>query len=264
MTRPRVVLLQNAPDSGPGRFPDWLAEEGLDPVVLSAPAVLHPSAEPRPSAEALDRGSPRTRMDGVAAAAGGDVAGLVVLGGPMMPDDDERRPFLAEARALVGEALDTGVPVLGICLGAQMLALVAGGAVTADSGELERGSCPITLLPAAVGDELFGAFANGEKLRMIENHRDSITALPPDAVHLGTSDACRVQAFRVGDSAWGVQFHPEAAPGRIAEWNREKIVADGFDRDELIAQAEADAEINATQARALAGAFAAVVRRTTG
>jgi GMP synthase-like glutamine amidotransferase len=203
-------------------------------------------------------------MGDVATAAEGEVAGLVLLGGPMMPDDDERAPFLVEERELVAEALSTGLPVLGICLGAQMLALVAGGEVTADSGEIERGSCPITLLPAAADDAVFGALSEHQELRMIENHRDSITALPPEAVHLGTSDACRVQAFRVGNSAWGVQFHPEALPSRIAEWNEAKIVADGFDRDELIAQAEADAEINTGQARALAGAFAAVVRGRAG
>ena len=60
-----------------------------------------------------------------------------------MPDDDERAPFLPRERALVADAIDSGVPVLGICLGAQVLAHVAGGEVTAESGETERGSCPI-------------------------------------------------------------------------------------------------------------------------
>ena len=71
----------------------------------------------------------------------------MLLGGGFMPDDDERAPFLPRERALVGEAVAAGVPVLGICLGAQLLAHVAGGEVTAKSGETERGSCPSTCSP---------------------------------------------------------------------------------------------------------------------
>ena len=190
--RPRVVLVQNSERSGPGRLPDWLAEEGIDAVVVAGPDLPD-------------------HLAGDAA-----VDGLVLLGGGFMPDDDERAPFLPRERALVADAIDSGVPVLGICLGAQVLAHVAGGEVTAKSGETERGSCPIQLLPAAGDDPLFARLTGYDELRMIQNHRDSITALPPGAVHLGTSEACRVQAFRVGTAAWGVQFHPEAAASRVA------------------------------------------------
>ena len=95
---------------------------------------------------------------------------------------------------------------------------------------------------------------------MIQNHRDSITTLPPDAVHLATSEQCRVQAFRVGATAWGVQFHPETPAARLAEWDESKLAAEGFDRAALLAQATADAPINTEQSRALVGAFADVVR----
>ena len=177
-----------------------------------------------------------------------------------MPDDDERAPFLPRERALVGEALAAGVPVLGICLGAQLLALVAGGEVTAESGETERGSCSVDLLAAAGDDPLFGGLTDYNELRMIQNHQDSITTLPPDAVHLATSEQCRVQAFRVGAAAWGVQFHPEASAARLAEWDENKLAAEGFDRAALLAEATADAPVSTEQARALIGAFADVVR----
>jgi GMP synthase-like glutamine amidotransferase len=95
---------------------------------------------------------------------------------------------------------------------------------------------------------------------MIQNHQDSITTLPPGAVHLGTSDVCRVQAFRVDPAAWGVQFHPEAAAARVVHWDESALAADGLDRRALVAQAEADAEINTEQSRLLVGAFADVVR----
>jgi GMP synthase (glutamine-hydrolysing) len=235
--RPRVMLVENSSESGPGRLTEWLAEDGIDAIVVAGPDV------------------PGHIADGAA-----PMDGLVLLGGALLPDDDERAPFLARERALVGEALTAGVPVLGICLGAQLLAYVAGGKVTARSGETERGSCPVELLPAAADDPLFAGLAGDDELRMIQNHHDSVTTLPSGAVHLATSDACRVQAFRVGAAAWGIQFHPETTAARVAKWDESKLAADGFDRATLVAQAEADAPVNTVQARALVGAFADVVR----
>ena len=154
----------------------------------------------------------------------------------------------------------SGVPVLGICLGAQVLAHVAGGTVTASSGETEHGSCPVALLAPAADDPLFAGLTGYEELRMIQNHRDSITTLPPGAVLLATSDTCRVQAFRVGAAAWGVQFHPEADAARLRSWSETRLAAVGIDRAELMAQAMADSTLNTDQARLLVGGFAAVVR----
>lgn len=235
--RPRVVLVQNSERSGPGRLTEWLAEEDIDACVMAGPDLPEDLV-----------GGPRV------------VDGLVLLGGGFMPDDDEHAPFLPRERTLVAEAMAADVPVLGICLGAQLLALVAGGHVTARSGDTERGSCAIVLLAAAGDDPLFAGLTEYEELRMIENHKDSITALPPGAVHLATSEACRVQAFRVGAMAWGVQFHPEAAASRLADWDEAGLATDGFDRAALLVRAEADAPVNTAQARALVGAFAEVVR----
>ena len=106
---------------------------------------------------------------------------------------------------------------------------------------------------------MFAGLTGYNELRMIQNHHDSITKLPPGAVHLATSESCRVQAFRLGATAWGVQFHPEASATRLAEWDDSKLSAEGFDRAELIARATADAPTNTAEARALVGAFAAVV-----
>ena len=239
--RPRVMIVQNSERSGPGRLPEWFADEGVEAAVVPGDDLPEHLV-----------GGPST------------VDGLVVLGGGFMPDDDERAPFLPRERALVSEAITADVPVLGICLGAQVLAHVAGGTVTAKSGETERGSTAIDLLPAASDDPLFAGLIGYERLRMIENHQDSITALPPGAVHLATSERCPVQAFRVGAAAWGVQFHPEAAADKLASWNESSLAADGFDRAALIAQAEADAPVGGEQARRLIGAFAEVVRRRLG
>jgi GMP synthase (glutamine-hydrolysing) len=235
--RPRVLVVQHSERSGPGRLLDWLAEEGIDAVLVEGPDL------------------PEHLAEGSAA-----VDGLVLLGGGYLPFDDERAPFLPRERALVSEAVTATVPVLGICLGAQMLAYVSGGEVTAKSGETERGSCPVDLLSAATDDPLFAGLTGYNELRMIQNHQDSITTLPPGAVHLATSEECRVQAFRVGPAAWGVQFHPETAAARLADWDESKLAAEGFDRAALLARATADEPVNTVQARALVGAFADVVR----
>ena len=234
--QPRVVVVQHTAGSGPGRLPAWLAEDEIDAVVVHGPNL------------------PDHLGDGEV------VHGLVLLGGGLMPDDDERAPFLPRERGLVGEALAADVPVLGICLGAQLLAHVAGGEVTAKSGETERGSCRVDLLAAASDDSLFAGLTGYDGLRVIQNHRDSITALPPGAVHLATSAQCRVQALRVGAAAWGVQFHPEVSATRLADWDESKLTAEGFDRTALLAQATADAPVNTKQSRALIDAFAGVVR----
>ena len=246
--RPSVVLVQNSDTSTPGRLPDWLAEEGIDAVVVQG-------------ADLPDH------LDGTEPPFDRPVDGLILLGGGFMPDDDARAPWLVRERQLTVEAVEAQVPVLGICLGAQLLAQVTGGEVTSASGETEKGSCPIELLAAADDDALFGALrplTDDERLRMVENHQDSITALPPGAVHLATSDACHIQAFRMGDCAWGVQFHPEAAPGKIATWDESALATNGFDRAALLAAALADEPANERQARELVAAFARVVRERRG
>ncbi|GAA1732039.1 type 1 glutamine amidotransferase [Isoptericola hypogeus] len=286
MTRPTVVLVQNSPTSGPGRLPGWLTEAGIDARVVQGAEL----AARVPGLGAAFSGDPATGT------ASGErptpVDGLVLLGGGLLPDEDERAPWLPHERRLAGAALAAGVPVLGICLGGQLLAHVTGGQVTARSGETEKGLCTVRLLPAAGDDPLLGPLAalladpsagqpagqpadpsagqpagqpagpSGiDGLRMVESHVDSITGLPPQAVHLATNDACRVQAFRVGDAAWGLQFHPEADPARIGTWDAEELAKLGFDRDALHAAALEGAAENEAQARALADAFAAVVHR---
>ncbi len=228
-----VLIVVNSPSSGVGRITDWLQADGVQAQTING--------EDLP-----------TDLNGV--------DGLILLGGGFMPDNDEHAPWLPRERALTAQAIETGVPLLGICLGEQVLALTAGGEVTESSGETERGSCGVDLLPAAADDPLFAGLG-GEQLRMIQNHKDSVTALPPGAVHLATSDACRYEAFRVGSAAWGIQFHPEVAASRLRTWDEASLKNQGIDRDALVQAAEADAPVNERQSRALIAAFAAVVRR---
>ncbi|GGO51420.1 aminotransferase [Streptomyces daqingensis] len=234
----RVLVVQNTPRGGPGRLGEWLAEHGLGLDVVHA----------------YD-GSP------LPPDLGGHHA-LLFLGGGYMPDADERAPWLAPGRALVAEALRTGVPVLGVCLGAQLLAHVAGGTVQAEHGEPESGSTPVTLRAEAAGDPLFQGLP--AELNAIEHRVDAITELPPGAVWLAQSERCPVQAFRTGDHAWGVQFHPEATPEHISQWDGEALRRQGFDQAELVRTAQLDEPASTAAWYELARRFAVFVESAAG
>jgi GMP synthase-like glutamine amidotransferase len=182
---------------------------------------------------------------------------VTLLGGGFLPDDDRHAPWLPAERELARNAVAGGVPLLGICLGAQVLAAATGGTVRGAHGRPERGSCRVSLLPDARTDPLFAGLPC--EFRAIQNHRDQVTELPPGAVRLAESDACPVQAFRVGDRAWGVQFHPEAGADRIDRWNEAALAEDGLDLRALRAAAQQAEPEWARHARRLAANFAAVV-----
>ncbi|MGG5260748.1 type 1 glutamine amidotransferase [Phycicoccus avicenniae] len=227
----RLLAVRNDPGSGPARFAEWLDEAGVELVVVPG--------------------------DDVPATPGGH-DGVLLLGGGFMPDADERAPWLPRERRLAEACLEDGVPLLGICLGGQLLAHVAGGTVVADSGRPEHGSVTIQRTAAAVGDPLLGALPDA--FPAIEHHRDEITVLPPGAVHLASSDTVAAQAFRVGNRAWGLQFHPEASADRLARWDAGRLAAEGFDLAALREAADAAEPHSEAAARALLDAFVAVVR----
>ncbi|MFI8946425.1 type 1 glutamine amidotransferase [Streptomyces sp. NPDC053750] len=228
----RLLVVQNHPGGGPGRFGDWLAADGLSLDVVHAYA-----------------GAPLPRRL--------THRGVMVLGGGYLPDDDVRAPWLAPTRALVAEALEREVPVFGICLGGQLLARVAGGTVQADHGTPEFGSTPLSLRPEAGGDPLFRGLP--ERVTAVEHHVDAVTALPPGAAWLMESAGCPYQAFRVGERAWGVQFHPEADADRVRSWDPERMRALGLDPAELRRRADRDEPAAGAVWREVARRFAAVV-----
>lgn len=132
-------------------------------------------------------------------------AGLVVMGGPMSASSDHGFPSRVAEIALIGEAVDGGTPMLGVCLGAQLLAL-AGGATVRRGPEPEIGWGPVQLEAEAAGDPLFHAIV--DDVTVLHWHRDTFD-LPAGAVHLASSARYSNQAFRLGPSAWGLQFHVE-------------------------------------------------------
>lgn len=229
---PKILAVQHSSSGGPGRFDDWLIESGVAVEVVKAG-----DGEPLPQWLEHDA--------------------LLVLGGGFLPDEDDRAPWLAPTRALVQQALDRSVPIFGICLGGQMLAHVAGGTVEGDVGAPESGSTPITIRAEATTDPLFHSFP--DVVPAIEHHVDAITKLPPGAVWLARSERCPFQAFRVGELAWGVQFHPEVEPARLRRWDPERLRSQGFDPDTVIATAVADDPVSAPVWRTVAHRFARIV-----
>jgi len=133
-----------------------------------------------------------------------EYSAVVPLGGNAHAWAEDEYPYLRAERALLTEAIEQDVPVLGICLGAQLLARTLGAFVEA-SGVLEYGWCEIEPAPAAVGDPLLGGI--DRPVGTYQWHTDAF-ALPDGAALLASSGMFPNQAFRYG-SSWGVQFHPE-------------------------------------------------------
>ncbi len=134
------------------------------------------------------------------------LAGLVVMGGPMSAATDEGFPTRRDEVALLADAVARGLPTLGICLGAQLLAVSAGADVSAGAGGPEIGWAPVDFTSAAADDVLLHGLP--DRLCVLHWHGDTFT-LPAGGELLASNDRYERQAFRVGPVAWGLQFHME-------------------------------------------------------
>ena len=184
----RVLCLTHEHDAPAGLFADVLRERGDD--LLEWNASQGPPPEP---AEAFDA--------------------LVVFGGSMHVDQEDRHPWLTAQHDLVREALDRGRPLMGVCLGGQLLARVAGAHV-GPASRPEIGWFEVELTRAGASDPVLGALPG--RFEAFEWHSYAFE-VPRDGVLLAESPAC-AQAFRVGDAAWGVQFHPEVTREMLEAW----------------------------------------------
>jgi len=143
-----------------------------------------------------------------------DMAALAVLGGPMNVDETDRYPFLAAELPWIRRAVASRLPVLGVCLGSQLLAK-AHGARVYPNGIKEIGWYALDLMPEAGDDPLFGGRNPAETV--FQWHGDTFD-LPDGAVHLARSPLCKHQAFRLGPCAWGLQFHVEMTEAMVRDW----------------------------------------------
>jgi len=145
-----------------------------------------------------------------------EISGLLVFGGEMNVDEIERYPYLLTQRELMRRAVDARLPVLGICLGAQMLARALDARVYR-APVRELGFKPVRITEAGEADQLLGAFHSGD--RVFQWHQDTFD-LPDGAELLAAGDDVQVQAFRMGPNAWGVQFHFEVDAEGVDAWLR--------------------------------------------
>jgi GMP synthase-like glutamine amidotransferase len=185
-----VAVLQNEADAPAGYLGITLDRLGLDWY-----AVRLDTDEPVPSV--------------------GDVAGVAVLGGAMGAYDEEAFPFLADEKRLLAACTERGVPVLGICLGCQLLADALGG-TCGHQQPPEVGVLEVALTSDGLKDPIFSGMPAVQ--RALQWHSVQVLEPPDGAVVLAASDVCPVQAVRVGRHAWSMQYHVEVEPDTVSNW----------------------------------------------
>ncbi len=239
MRLPTALVIQHSSAEPPGRLSDWLLEAG----------VLSDVAEPY-------NGTPLpVDLDGYDA--------LVVLGGAMSANDDAHVPWLAPTKDLLRAAVTDGTPTLAICLGAQLLAVALGGRAARGEDGPEIGPALVAKRDVAAADPLFGPVPFTPDV--VQWHYDGITALPAGAVLLASSPRYPTQAFRLGDAAWGLQFHIETTPEMVKSWadaDAAQLAEHGIEADRVLARLdEAHADVGEVW-QPFTRRFAELVRRT--
>jgi GMP synthase-like glutamine amidotransferase len=215
---PTALVVQHSPGDTAARLGDWLGAAGL---LLDVRTPYDGSPLP-------------DRLDGHAA--------VVVLGGSMGAHDDDAAPWLPATRGLLAAAVVGGVPALGVCLGAQLLAVAAGGRVERGAAGPEIGPGLVAKRDAAAGDRLFRPVPFTPDV--LHWHSDTVTLLPPGAVLLASSTRYPHQAFRVRDRVWGLQFHLETTPDMVRRWaaeDAEALAAEGIDATAVLGRTDLDA-----------------------
>ena len=227
--------------------------------------IQHAGCEPVGTVgEVFDRNSVDTRIvrtdlgDEVPLTVDG-IDGLVIMGGSMGVYEQDTYPFLTREITLIKEAVRANIPILGICLGGQLVSAALGGEVYVGAKK-EIGWHSIYITPAGQDDPLFGKI---DSFKICSNpnfvgfswHGDYFT-LPDGAVRLAYSDLCECHAIRYGTHTYGIQFHPEIAASTVEVWLSEfdeDFASSDLDRDAILADTARYAEAQRRAAIEISG-----------
>lgn len=185
----RVLAIVHEEHAGPGVFGEATRERGDTLVEWMMPTMDEPPGDPL------------------------DYDAVLVLGGAVNVDEGGAHPWLHAERKLLGELLERRVPLVGLCLGSQMVAAAA-GAVPRRASRPEIGWHTVELTEAGREDPLLGAL--GPSFEAFQWHSYEFP-LPPGAVPLAESEVC-LQGTRIGEAAWAIQFHPEVTEADALHW----------------------------------------------
>jgi GMP synthase (glutamine-hydrolysing) len=206
----RILAIVNETGAGPGVFGGAAAEAGHEIVEWAA-----------------HEGTPAPDLDGYGAA--------MVFGGAMNVDEEDLHPWLVGEKRAIARLAGSGIPIMGVCLGAQMVAEVLGGSASRASRP-EIGWHDVEMTPEAADDPVLGALP--ARFEAFQWH--SYAATPPAGAARLAHSPVSVQAYRVGDRIWGIQFHAEVTEASIEAWiaeasdpQAERVAIDG---DALLAQ----------------------------
>ncbi len=184
-----IAVLKHFWCEGPGAFDDALTEAGHRLVTINL-------------------------YDGDALPGAGDFDAWLIMGGPMNVDETDHHPYLLSERRLVADLIGRDRPIMGICLGAQIIARAAGARVYPLRPK-EIGLFDVELTPTAATDALFGGLPS--PLEVFQWHGDTFD-LPAGAVWLARSERYLHQAFRIGRRVYAIQFHLEVTPAVARQW----------------------------------------------
>lgn len=235
--RPLLLVVEHEPQCPPAHFGTWLVEAGAELEVCRPWA-----GDELPDPASYD--------------------GLLVLGGSMGAHDDATVPWLAPLKDRIRAAVAGEVPLLGICLGHQLVAAALGGESRPNPAGQQVGLFEVGWTGAAAEDDLVGPLATPR--RGVQWNSDVVTGLPEGAVPLAVLPGGELQVARFGRVAWGIQLHPEVDRPVLESWaagDRDDHLERGIDQEAVLAEIDASrAELDEAW-RPLADRFAEIAGR---